>query len=530
MPIKHFKKKEKKKKFKISRRTKKIIKVSLITIFLAVLIVVGVFCGKVYSIIKDAKLDADSFIIKNENSIVKDINGITIATLSGDENREIISISEMSEYLPKVFVAIEDERFFEHNGVDLKRTIAATVKYALSKLKIGSASYGGSTITQQLVKNATKENDRTWERKVKEMARAYYIENEMSKHQILEQYLNLIYLGGNTYGVEVASNYYFSKNASELTLAESAFLAGINNSPERYKPFSEEEADKNKVKNRTLTVLAKLYELRNIKELTITEEEYNEAKKQVEEGLVFQKGTIRQNNYSYHTDALINQIAKELMEKNDWTYQFATTYLANSGLTIYSTQDTGIQKQMEEVFQDTKYQVKSKENKDENGEYVSSQAAMVLIDYRTGYVLATAGGLGEKTPMGLQRATQSPRPTGSSMKPLAVLAPGIDSGVITAGTCFDDVPTRFGGYTPKNSGRVYKGLLTTRYAIESSQNIPMVKALQMVGVENSIAFLKSVGISTLDDEKDRGLSIALGGLTNRSITIGNGSSIFCYCK
>lgn len=517
MPIKKYEKNKKhgkKRKFRLSARAKKTIKYTFLLIFFAILIIVGIFCGRVYGVIKDAKLGIDSFIIKNENSVVKDINGITIAKLSGDENREIIPISEMSPYLPKAFVSIEDERFYEHSGVDIKRTIAATAKYALSKVGVGSASYGGSTITQQLVKNATKEKSRTWERKVKEMARAYYIENELSKDQILEQYLNLIYLGGNTYGVQVASNYYFSKNASELTLAESAFLAGINNSPERYNAFSEEQADKDKIRNRTLTVLAKMYELRGISELAITEEEYNQAKQQVTDGLAFQKGIIRQNIYSYHTDAAVNQIARELMERNEWNYQFALTYISNSGLTIYTTQDSGIQKQMEETFANTKYQVKSNKTKDENGEYVSSQAAMVLIDHKTGYVLATVGGLGEKTSFGLQRATQSPRPTGSAMKPLAVLAPGIDSGIITAGTCFDDVPTSFGAYSPKNSGYVYKGLLTTRYAIESSQNIPMVKALQMIGVDRSKSFLKSVGITTLNDEKDAGLAIALGGLTN----------------
>ena len=528
MPIKRYEKKKKtqkkvenkkrenkKRKFKITNKTKKIIKRSILAVCFIILIAIGVFCGKVYGVIRDAKLGIDSFIIKNENSVVKDINDVTIAKLSGDENREIISISEMSPYLPKAFVSIEDERFYEHRGVDVKRTFAATAKYALSKIGIGSASYGGSTITQQLVKNATNEKSRTWERKVKEMARAYYIEDELSKDQILEQYLNLIYLGGNTYGVQVASNYYFSKNASELTLAESAFLAGINNSPERYKAFSDEQEDKDRIKNRTLTVLAKMYELRNIKELEITEEEYNQAKQEVNEGLKFNKGIIRQNIYSYHTDAAIRQIAQELMEKNDWNYQFALTYIANSGLTIYTTQDSGIQKQMEEVFTNSKHQMKSRKTKDENGEYVSSQAAMVLIDHKTGYVLATVGGLGEKTTsMGLQRATQSPRPTGSSMKPLAVLAPGIDSGVITAGTVFDDVPTSFGGYSPKNSHRVYKGLLTVRYAIESSQNIPMVKGLQKVGIDKSIEFLKSVGISTINDDKDKGLAIALGGLTN----------------
>ena len=516
MPIKKYNKKDKTKKktYKLKPKVKKAIKIMLITLCFAILVAVGIFCGKVFGVIKDAKLGIENFVIKNENSILKDKDGIVIATLTGDENREIISISEMSPYLPKAFVAIEDERFYKHGGVDIKRTFAATVKYALSKIGIGSASYGGSTITQQLVKNATKEKDRTWERKVKEMARAYYLEEQMSKDQILEQYLNLIYLGGNTFGVEIASNYYFSKSAKELNLAEASFLAGINNSPEYYKPFSEEEADKTKIKNRTLTVLSKIYELRDVEELTITDEEYNEAKQQIEEGLVFQKGTIRQNVYSYHSDAAINQVINDFMEKNDWTNKYASMYVASSGLTIYTTQDSGIQKQMEEVFADTKYQIKSKKTKNEDGEYVSSQAAMVLIDHKTGNVLATVGGLGEKTAFGLNRATQSVRQTGSAMKPLAVLAPGIDSGIITAATVFDDVPTSFGSYKPKNSGRVYKGLLTTRYAIESSQNIPMVKGLQMIGIERSINFLKSVGITTLDDEKDTKLPLALGGLTH----------------
>ena len=516
MPIKKYNKKDKTKKktYKLKPKVKKAIKIMLITLCFAILVAVGIFCGKVFGVIKDAKLGIENFVIKNENSILKDKDGIVIATLTGDENREIISISEMSPYLPKAFVAIEDERFYKHGGVDIKRSFAATVKYALSKIGIGSASYGGSTITQQLVKNATKEKDRTWERKVKEMARAYYLEEQMSKDQILEQYLNLIYLGGNTFGVEIASNYYFSKSAKELNLAEASFLAGINNSPEYYKPFSEEEADKTKIKNRTLTVLSKIYELRDVEELTITDEEYNEAKQQIEEGLVFQKGTIRQNVYSYHSDAAINQVINDFMEKNDWTYKYASMYVASSGLTIYTTQDSGIQKQMEEVFADTKYQIKSKKTKNKDGEYVSSQAAMVLIDHKTGNVLATVGGLGEKTAFGLNRATQSVRQTGSAMKPLAVLAPGIDSGIITAATVFDDVPTSFGSYKPKNSGRVYKGLLTTRYAIESSQNIPMVKGLQMIGIERSINFLKSVGITTLDDEKDTKLPLALGGLTH----------------
>ena len=164
-------------------------------------------------IVKEAKNDVADLALKYENSVVLDKDGNTIAVLSGDENREFISKDEMPQNLLNAFVSIEDERFYDHIGIDVKRTFGATVKYALSKIGIGSSDYGGSTITQQVIKNITKENDRTWQRKVKEMARAYYLDKELSKDQILELYLNLIYMGGNTniYGVEVASNYYFSK-------------------------------------------------------------------------------------------------------------------------------------------------------------------------------------------------------------------------------------------------------------------------------------------------------------------------------
>ena len=498
--IQNPKKGRKKKKDKTKR--KQIIKRILIVLAVIAVIAVGVVGGIIYGLMKEAKLEMEDLAIKYENTIVKDINGETIAVLSGTENREIISITEMPDYLPKAFIAIEDERFYDHSGVDIKRTGAATVTYLLHG---GSSSFGGSTITQQLVKNLTQEKEKTWKRKVKEMARAFEIEKQLSKDQILELYLNLIFLGDQVYGVEIASNYYFSKSASELDLAECAFLAGINNAPNMYNPFSDDEDSKALIKKRTIIVLNKMKELGKIE----NEQEYNEAIAKVEEGIEFTKGSIVQNVYSYHTDAAILQIINDLMEKNDWTYEYAELYLKNGGFTIYTTQNTEIQNKMEEVSKQSKYMIASKKN-----EGKTSQAGMVLIDHKTGYVLGVIGGLGEKTSMGWNRATQTVKQTGSAMKTLAVLAPGIENGIITAATGFDDVPTSFGTYNPHNSGYVYKGLLTTRYAIESSQNIPMVKALQIIGPEKSIEFLKTAGITTLDDKKDNGLGLALGGLTN----------------
>lgn len=513
--IKPKKEKLKKDETKKSKAKKIIIRI-LLVFLLAILILAGIAIGKVYTMFTEAKMNMADVVIKHENSEVKDINGETIAVLSGDENRESIKISEMSDFLPKAFVAIEDERFYEHSGVDVKRTSAATIKWVLSKLHIGSSSYGGSTITQQMVKNLTQEKDKSWERKVKEMARAYYIEKELSKDQILELYLNLIYLGGRTYGVEVASNYYFSKSSGDLDLAECAFLAGINNSPNSYNPFEDEtEEDKldkmNLIKKRTKIVLAKMLELERI-----NNEEYDAAILEVDNGLKFAQGIIIQNVYSYHTDAAVNEVINELMKKNDWTYEYAKLYITSGGITIYSTQNSQIQKTLENEFSQTgKYQITATKD----GVTYKSQAAMTIIDYKTGYVVGTVGGLGEKdTSFGLNRATQSPRQTGSSMKPLAVLVPGIDTGVITAATSWDDVPSYIGKSRVKNSTG-YKGLCTTRYAIETSQNVPMAQGILKIGTQNSIKYLKEMGITTIDDEKDNYYGLALGGLTHGVSTL-----------
>lgn len=509
---------DKTKKYKIKKHKKigKIIIRTILIILLLIIIAAGIIIGKLYGIFKEAKLNMEQVVIKYENSLAKDINGNTIAVLSGDENREYVSMSEMSEYLPKAFVAIEDERFYTHKGVDIKRTGAATITYLLHR---GNSSYGGSTITQQLVKNLTEEKDRTWERKVKEMARAYWLEQELSKTEILELYLNLIFLGDQAYGVEIASNYYFSKSAKDLTLAESAFLAGINNSPNVYRPFSEDEEDKDRINRRVKIVLNKMYELGKedpSHKAAITQEEYDNAIQEVDSGINFKKGTITQVIYSYHTDAAINQVKRDLKEKNpDWTSEYIDYYVKSGGLTIYTTQNSDIQHVMEEEVKKDNYIQYSKYRQDEDGNYVTAQTAMVLIDHKTGYVLATVGGIGEKTTaFGQNRATQSVRQTGSSMKPLAVLCPGIDAGIITAGSVYDDIPYTSGKYAGFKNYSDYKGLTTVRFAIAASQNIPMLKAINDIGVDRSVEFLKNAGITTLNDEKDRGMSVALGGLTD----------------
>ena len=505
---------DKTKKYKIKRKKhpklKRAILITILVILLAMIIFAGIMIGKIYGLCKEAKLDIQDITGQDENSVVKDISGNTIAVLNGDENRETITISEMSQYIPKAFVAIEDERFYEHKGVDIKRTAAATITYILNG---GNSSFGGSTITQQLVKNLTDEDDRTWQRKVKEMARAYYLEQDLSKSQVLELYLNLIFLGGRAYGVEVASNYYFSKSASELTLAESAFLAGINNSPNAYNPFSTEQEDIDQIKTRTKIVLDKMRELGTGHQAGISEEEYQTAIAELEAGLAFKEGTIIQVMHSYHTDAAINQVKNDLIEKYGWTEERANYYIKSGGLTIYTTQNTDIQTIMEEEVKKEEYIEYSRYQTDENGNALTAQTAMVLMDHKTGYVLATVGGIGEKTTaFGLNRATQSKRQPGSSMKPIAVLCPGIDQGIITAGSVYDDIPYSSGKYQEfKNYGHTYKGLTTVRYAIAASQNIPMLKAINDIGIDRSVEYLNSVGITGITDGQ-KNMTIALGSL------------------
>ena len=323
----------------------------------------------------------------------------------------------------------------------------------------------------------------------------------MSKDEILELYLNIIYVGPNIYGVEAGSQYYFNKSANDLSLEECAFLAGINNSPNSYNPFNGNNSEK--INKRTKTVLAKMLELKYI-----NQSEYDTAISKVESGLKFKKGKTSTDNaiYSYHTDALISAVISDISEQKNISETFATNYINMAGLTIYSTQDSNIQENMEKEFQKTKYQLASKNG----GEH--SQAAMVIIDHKTGKVLGCVGGLGKKTTSrGLNRATQSIRQTGSCIKPIAVLVPGIAEKLFTGATIFSDEQKEFAdGYNPENYSK-YLGDITVRRALESSQNIPFVEMMEKITPKTSIKYLKRMGITTLSKE-DENLALALGGL------------------
>ena len=480
-------------KQKIKRKKiKKIIIAIIIVIILILAIMLGV------SAYNWKQITTDMFA--NENSVVVDSDGNVIAELGSERKKIKVENEDMPENLKNAYVSIEDERYYKHHGVDIKRTGSAIINYVIH---IGNSSFGGSTITQQLVKNLTGDNSGAISRKVKEWWKAYLLECYFSKEEILDMYLNVIYVGPNIYGVGAGSKYYFNKNVQELSLAECAFLAGINNSPNSYNPFDDETDNTEKIQNRTITVLDKMLELEYI-----TEEEHDTAVAEVENGLSFDKGNVESGDgiYSYHTDALITEIMEDIADKKNISEDFATNYIYLSGLTIKSTQNSNIQDRTEEEFDKRQYNIASREGGD------PAQAAMVIIDHQTGQVIACVGGLGEKdTARGLNRATQSTRQTGSSIKPLAVLAPGIDKKKFTAATIYADVEKTFeGNYSPKNYDG-YLGEVTVRRAVESSQNIPFVEMMEEIGIKTSISYLKDMGVTSLTD-KDESLSLALGGL------------------
>ena len=485
--------KSKKRKSKNKRKNyKKILLIIVIIIILMIGITFGISAHRWKTLAND--------MVKNESSIVIDKEGNTIAKLGDEKKRENLSAAEMPKKLKEAYVAIEDERFYKHHGVDIKRTASAIFSYIIH---FGSSSFGGSTITQQLVKNITGDSTDSVVRKVNEWWKAWLLETQLSKDEILTSYLNIIYIGPSIYGVENGAKYYFNKSAGELSLSECAFLAGLNHSPNSYNPFGNKD-NSDKIKSRTKTVLGKMKELEYI-----NENEYTKAVQEVEKGLKFKNGDIKAKSdgvYSYHTDALITEITTDIADKYNISETFATNYINMAGLTIHSTQDSKIQKETEKESSKKKYILKSQNGKD------TSQAAMVIMDHKTGQVLACTGGLGEKTEVRpFNRATQSVRQTGSAIKPLAVLVPGIDKKLFTASTIYNDTEKDFeDNYHPVDYISSL-GNITVRRSVESSQNIPFVDMMEEIKPSVSIKYMKKMGITTLT-EKDKNLPLALGGL------------------
>ena len=515
---------KKKKKFKERHpRIATIIRIILILIILCIIIVAGIIAGAMWGgydffelLGEDYQIDIEDLAIKYENSTLYDGDGNYLGELSSGEKRRTVTLDEMSEYLPKAYISIEDERFYEHSGVDIKRTAAATLTYIFNG---GSSSFGGSTITQQVVKNLTGDKEDTALRKVKEMVKALQVEHYLSKDQILELYLNLIFVGGDDVnGVSLGAVYYFNKDVKDLTIAECAYMAGINHSPNAYQPFrqydnqEDKDAMDEKIKSRTKTVLAKMLELGYI-----SNEQYDEAITEVDNGLAFSNGdTTTTTQVSYLTDAAIEQILEQMIEEKGYeSKSLAEIQLYSGGYKIYTTQKSNVQSALEGELSKEDYDYDSRSGQ-------KAMASMVIIEPSTGNVVGAAARNEDGTTQTFlgyfNLTTDMLKQTGSSIKPLAVTCPGLESGKITAATRFYDGPTTFpGNYEPGEWYPGWKYLLSMRDATAVSSNLPHVKALSTIGVNTGVEFLQKMNFD--DVTGNEGLALALGGFTNGASTL-----------
>lgn len=424
-----------------------------------------------------------------------EIRELSSDRISGYENALYCPLSEMSKDLKNAFIAIEDKRFFDHGGIDWLRTASAVKDY----LQKGEAHFGGSTITQQLVKNLTGESERSPSRKVSELIRAAKLEKKMTKEQILEQYLNVVNLAENCYGVRTAANAYFSKEPKDLTLEEAATIAAITNNPSQYNPVRHPE--KNRM--RRDVILSQMYE-----QGMISEAQYKDAASKAVE-LKLSKESLSGRVNSWFADLVVSDVIKGLVAERGMTEAAASRLVYCGGLKIYTTVDPRLQAEVETFYRDP-----SNFPTHENGK--KAQSAMMIVDPANGDILAVVGAVGDKSGNRVQNyATDTKRPSGSVIKPLSVYAPAFQKGLITYATVFDDVPKQFrenGAPWPKNSPNIYRGLTNINAALTHSVNTVSVSVLERLGAANAYRFLtKELGFRSLDAVKDTGIAaLALG--------------------
>jgi len=506
---------KKKKKTKRTFSLFRFLRFIVLVLLFVVLVGSSVALGTAYSWIKGAPpLNVDDLFDLNQTTYIVDKNGKLIDKFSAYEDRTMVTLDEVPKHLQNAFIAIEDKRFYKHNGIDPYRMLGA-LKVDIMK---GKMAQGGSTITQQLIKNVYLTPEKLIKRKVIEIYYALQLERRFTKQQILEAYLNTIGLGGRVAGVKSAALYYFGKELSDLTLAECAMIAGITQYPSAYNPYINFQ----KATERKELILKEM-----LKQGYITQAEYDEAMKQEIKLSKVQKEV----ETTYFSDMVRADVLNVLQEKLGYTKEEAEIKLNNGGLTIIATIDTEIQEKLEETFRNDKLFPASKE--DANG-ILQPEAAAIVIENGTGEIKAVMGGRSDKVRRGLNRATQSLRQPGSTIKPIGVYAPALDNGY-TVATVVDDAPTTFGNFKPRNYSRTFSGLVTLRYGIQQSLNIVACKIVQDIGIQRSLEYLEKFGITTMvtrnenKSHNDEGLSsVALGGLTRgvKPIEIAAAYSVF----
>ncbi len=491
-----------------------VLRLVIVAILLIAFVGAGAAAGIVAAYIKDApEISSKDILQLRQSSIVyEESTGEVVDRIHAEVNRTLVHLDDVPKHVQNAFIAIEDERFRQHFGIDLRRIFGVIIQ----NLKAGRIVAGASTITQQLVRNVVLTQEQKFKRKIQEQYLAIKLERVFTKDQILEAYLNTIYFGHSAYGIHAASMTYFDKNPSELTLAEGAMVAGVTNNPSVFSPYLKPDNAKKRQDLVLRSMLDQGY---------INQQEYDSA---VSEELVYERGEADEEEIaisSYFIDQVKVDVREDLMEKYNYTKDEANNLLFNGGLKIYATIDVKMQETVENAFKDPANFPKTTD--DAKG-VPQPQAAMVVNDYKTGHVKAMVGGRGQEGQLLLNRATQSYRQPGSSIKPISVYTAVIDNGY-TAATVIDDTPVAFIAgdgelWIPKNwysdAGTglpTYWGLSTVREGIQWSMNIVTIKLLNDLGIDIALDYAKRLGLTSLVESgriHDKNLaSLALGGLT-----------------
>ena len=515
-------KKKKKKKAGPIKKTLVVIGSVILSLILIVVISVSIIAAALTVYIMQFRentpidIDLDSldlayttFIYAND----KDGNEVELTSISRAADRIPVSLDKVPKYVQDAFVYVEDEQFYEHAGVNWFRTFSALVNEMLDGALFGGRRFGGSTITQQLIKNVTQDDSQTWDRKLREVFRAYDLEKYRSKEEILEAYLNCVGFGGATSGIQAASLKYFGKDVSELDLAEGACLAAIPKSPNAFNPFADPEANK----ERQEYVLSKLLE-----NAAISEREYKEA---MEEELIFRdpENDPKSNEIqNWYVDMVIRDVTLDLAELYGVTFTEASDMLYNGGYSIYCPVDIEMQEKIEAKYRD--YTTFSDQVLND-----PPDSCFVVMDY-TGNVLAVAGAIGEKAGSNVWNiATMSPHQPGSAFKPLAGYAYSIEYDLATYSSIYEDLPIEIPdeenpgqtrkwptNYSSTSADNVWSGRSYFLYeALQRSLNTVSARLVERAGPANVFEFVQNRFQFTTLTAYDADLSpMSVGALTN----------------
>ncbi len=431
----------------------KILKSFLIVLAICLIIAIGLTIYVVVTILqidKSQMLNLDKLNTINAQIKIYDNTDTELVTTSAKGNKTI-GLSDLPEYLPQAFISIEDKKFYTHHGLNYGRIVKAGIKNIFS----GTAKEGASTITQQLIKNTHLSSEKTMTRKIQEAYLALKLEKKYDKNKILETYLNVIYFGNGSYGIENAAETFFNKSASELTLAESATLAGLIKSPRTYSPIHNPQKC---IERRNLVLLNML------NDGVISEKQYNLA-------VATPLEVVESTDYN-------STLNKQILDEAMTILNLSETDISTSGYKIYTFIDKTIQNEILNIYN------------------TELENAILVIDNKTNSIMCSLGNC-------LQN-----RPAGSTLKPILCYAPAFEKGLLSPATPINDSKTTFGDYTPKNANNKFLGWTNVRTALAKSLNIPAIKTLEYVGVQNAQNFAKKFGLNF--DKEDNHLAIALG--------------------